>query len=101
MSYKKYIEDNLGVKLRKNEYTKRKYLNYLEDLKYHADVLVPNDDIIKHMEENNSGAIMEYAISMCGGDSSDIDMDDINIFIQRLNNGYNLVKYIEEVRSSK
>ena len=96
MSYKKYLEDSLGIKINEKEYTKRRYLNFLNSLGHHTDVLMPNDEVFKNFEEDNSGAIMEYAISMCGGDSSDIDMDEINIFVKRLNNGYNLINILKK-----
>ncbi|MEE3342990.1 MAG: hypothetical protein VZS44_02755 [Bacilli bacterium] len=100
--YKKYLKDNLKVKLDEKEFdTKRKYLNYLNDLKEHPEVIVPGEDLVKMMDANEPGVVMEYAIDRCGGDASDIDMDDINVFVQRINNGYYLLKYIDEVKNSK
>lgn len=101
MNYKKNLEDNLDIKLNENNYTKQKYLNYLESLKQHKEIIIPEDNIIEKIDNNEPGVIMEYAIEKCGGDSSDINMDEINLFIQRINNGYNLIKYINEIKMSK
>ncbi len=98
MNYKKCLENDLGIKLEENKYTKRKYLNYLDSLKHHADVLIPSDEVIKKIDANDFGFVVEYAISLCGGDSSDVSADEIDLFVKRINNGYNLVKYIEEVK---
>ena len=100
MNYKKYLEKKLNIVLNEKEYdTKRKYLNYLESLKEHNDIIIPDDDIIKKIEDNDSGFMMEYAIGKIGGDSSDIDTEEINTFIKRINNGYNLIKYINEIKN--
>ena len=96
MDYKKYLENNLDIKLDEDMYTKRKYLNYLNSLKKHKNVIIPDDNIFDILNNNEPGTLQEYAINNCGGDSSDIDMDEINLFIKRITNGYNLIKYIDE-----
>lgn len=98
MNYKKNIEDNLNIKLNEKEYTKRKYLNYLSSLKEHSEVIIPDEDIISKIDNNEQGSVIEYAIEKSGGDSSDINMEEIDLFVKRINNGYNLIKYIEEVK---
>lgn len=100
MDYKKYLEDNLKILSENSFDTKRKYLNYLDSLKKHQDVIIPDDNIIYIFDNNDDSSIYEYAISNSGGDSSDIDMDEINIFIKRIKNGYNLIKYIEEINNN-
>ena len=101
MDYKKYLEDNLKIDDIKKYDTKRKYLKYLEELKNNDDIIIPDSEVIENLDNNTPGFIMEYAINRSGGDSSDIDMDEINVFIRRITNGYNLIKYIEKVKKEK
>ena len=100
MEYKKHLEENLKILSEDSFDTKRKYLNYLNSLKKHDDVIIPDDDIISIFDNNDDGSIYEYAINKSGGDSSDVNVDEINIFINRVRNGYNLVKYIEEIEKN-
>ena len=41
MNYKKYLEENLKILSENSFDTKRKYLNYLDSLKKHQDVIIP------------------------------------------------------------
>ena len=101
MDYKKYLKDNLKIDDLSKHETKRKYLNYLDSLKENPEVIIPDEEVIENLDNNTPGFMMEYAINKSGGDSSDIDMDEINIFIKRVTNGYNLIKYIEKVKNDK
>ena len=98
MNYKKLLEENLNIELNEFE-TKRKYLNYLEKLKDNVNIIIPDNNIINSLENNDVSSIMEYAIEKSGGDSSNVDMEEINLFINKLNNGYYLLKYIEEIKN--
>lgn len=98
MNYKKLLEENLNIELNEFE-TKRKYLNYLEKLKDNVNIIIPDNNIINSLDNNDASSIMEYAIEKSGGDSSNVDMEEINLFINKLNNGYYLLKYIEEIKN--
>lgn len=97
MDYKKYLEDSLKIEL-DNNLSKKESLAYLEKLKTHPEIIIPEDYVIKNLDDKAPGFIMEYAINKSGGDSSDIDMEEINTFIKRITNGYNLIKYIETLK---
>ena len=101
MNYKKYLEDNLNIDLDDKDYTRRQYLYYLNSLKKHSEVIIPDEEVIAKIENNEPGFIVEYALNKSGGDSSDINMEEIDLFVKRITNGYNLLKYIEEIHNKE
>ena len=97
MNYKELLEKNLNIELNEEDLSKVKYLKNLEKLKNDVNVVIPDDYVLEYLENNDVTSIMEYAVEKSGGDSSNINMEEIDLFVMRLYNGFYLLKYIEEI----